>query len=289
MSFLGFANFYHLFIYGYSEITVPLMWLTWIDIPWDFSNDCQKPFNKLKKAFITALVLTHWILDTPIMVETNTSDYALAAVLSIHTLDSDYHLVAFHSRMLKGAKTNYNVHDKELMAIYNAFKCWRHNLKGAGTPIDVITDHNLQYFLMTRVLSQWQAWCSEYLSQFNMVICFQPGKLGTKPDMLTRCWDIYPKEGSRDYGSINPQNLQLVFTNEQLALSLCASTLWLPALQGSLIMDTKRLQADIISSLQSDPMALAHLSNKANPQWTTSPDGLHQQDDCIYVLDSGAL
>ena len=94
------------------------------------------------------------------------------------------------------------------MAIYNAFKHWRHYLEGAGTPIDVVTNHqNLQYFLTTKVLSRRQAWCLEYLSQFNMVVCFGPGKLGTKPDTLTHRWDVYPKEGSSDYASINPQNL----------------------------------------------------------------------------------
>ena len=77
----------------------------------------------------------------PIMVETDASDYALAAVLSIQTPDGDYHPVAFHSRIFKDAKTNYNVHDKELTAIYDAFKCWRHYLEGAGTPIDIVTDH----------------------------------------------------------------------------------------------------------------------------------------------------
>ena len=59
------------------------------------------------------------IPDTPIMVETDASDYTLVAVLSIRTPDSDYHLVAFHSQMFK-----YNIHDKELMAIYDAFKWW---------------------------------------------------------------------------------------------------------------------------------------------------------------------
>ena len=92
-----------------------------------------------------------------------------------------------------------------------------------------------------------------------------------------------------DYASVNPLNLRPVFTNEQLALSLRASTLWLPALQGSLIMDTERLQADIVSSLQSDPTALAHLSNQTDPQWITSPDRLLWQDDHIYVPDFGML
>ena len=57
------------------------------------------------------------------MVETDASDYALAAVLSIRTPDSDYHPVAFHSQMFKDTKMNYDVHNKELTAIYDAFKC----------------------------------------------------------------------------------------------------------------------------------------------------------------------
>src|SRR5882724_4986796 len=84
-SFLGFANFYHRFIYGYSEITVLLMRLTCKGTPWHFSDECQSTFEALKKAFTTALVLTHWILDTQITVETDASDYALATVFSIMT------------------------------------------------------------------------------------------------------------------------------------------------------------------------------------------------------------
>ena len=166
--------------------------------------------------------------------------------------------------MFKDAEVNYDVHNKELTAIYDAFKWWQHYLERAGTPIDVVTNHqNLQYFLTTKVLTRRQAWCSEFLSQFNMVIRFRPGKLSTKPNALTCRWDVYPKEGSSNYTSINPQNLQPIFTDEQLALSLRATTFWLPALRGSLIMDTERLQADIVSSLQLDPMALEHLSDEA--------------------------
>ena len=122
-----------------------------------------------------------------------------------------------------------------------------------------------------------------------MVICFWPRKLRTKPDALTHHWDVYPKEGSSDYASINPQNLWPISTDKQLASSLRATTFWLPALCGSLIMDTERLQADIVSSLQLDPTAPEHLSNEAESRWTTSPDRLLQLDDCIYVPDLGTL
>jgi len=40
-SLLGFANFYCRFIFNYSNIVVPLTWLTWKDAPWDFSDVCQ--------------------------------------------------------------------------------------------------------------------------------------------------------------------------------------------------------------------------------------------------------
>ena len=82
-SFLSFANFYCCFIYGYSEITIPLMHLTHKGAPWHFYNECHSAFEALKKAFTTAPVLTHWIPDTQITVKADTSDYALATVLLI--------------------------------------------------------------------------------------------------------------------------------------------------------------------------------------------------------------
>ena len=123
-SFLGFANFYRRFIYGYSRITIPLMRLTRKGIPWHFTDECRSAFNALKKAFTSALVLTHWMPDVPITVETDASDYALVAVLSVATPSGKLHPVAFHSRTFHAPERNYDVHDKELLAIYEAFKRW---------------------------------------------------------------------------------------------------------------------------------------------------------------------
>jgi len=74
---------------------------------------------------------------------------------------------------------------------------------------------------------------------FNLIIRFHPGKLGTKPHALTRQWDVYLKEGNSNYATVNPQNYWPVFMTEQLALSLRATALAIPALRGSLIMDTE--------------------------------------------------
>jgi len=149
-SFLGFANFYRRFIHEYSDIVVPLTRLTRKDLKWNFSDACRDAFNKLKTAFQSAPVLTHWIPDTPITVETDASDYAIAAILSITLSNGEIHPVAFHSRTLSAPELNYDTHDKELLAIFEAFQKWRHYLEGSGSPVDVVTDHkNLEYFATT--------------------------------------------------------------------------------------------------------------------------------------------
>ncbi|KAL7281605.1 hypothetical protein ACG7TL_004922 [Trametes sanguinea] len=220
-AFLDFANFYRRFIPNYSEIVLPLTRLTRKSVLWDFNEDCRNAFNTLKKAFTTAPVLHHWEPDRPLTIETDASDYAIAGILSITSDSGELHPVAFHSRTLSGAELNYDTHDKELLAIFECFKTWRHYLEGSATPIDVVTDHkNLEYFATTKILTRRQARWSEFLSQFNFVIRFRPRKLGAKPDALTRRWDIYPKEGGSDYSVVNPHNYRPIFTQEQLASSL---------------------------------------------------------------------
>jgi len=186
-SFLGFANFYRRFIFNSLDIVVPLTRLTRKDAPWNFSEDCRCSFSALKHAFTTAPILTHFIPDTPIIVETDASNYAVAGILSITCADGEIRPVAYYSQTLTALELNYDTHDKEPLAIFEAFQNWRHYLEGSTSPIDVVTDHkNLEYFSTSKVLSHRQARWSEFLSQFNLVIRFRPGKLGAKPDALTR-------------------------------------------------------------------------------------------------------
>ena len=94
------------------------------------------------------------------------SDYALGAILStIDPSDNQVHPIAFYSQTFMSLELNYDVHDKELLAIFEAFKSWCHYLEGTPTPIDIVTDHkNLEYFSTTKVLTQRQARWSEFLS-----------------------------------------------------------------------------------------------------------------------------
>jgi hypothetical protein len=289
-SFLGFANFYRRFIRNYSDLTVPLTRLTRKNIPWNFDTKARDAFESLKKAFTSAPVLVHWNPDSKLIVETDASDYALAAILSLYTPDGELHPVAFHSRSFSSAELNYDVHDKELLAIYEAFRHWRQYLEGSGDPVDVFTDHkNLEYFSTTKLLTRRQVRWSEYLAQFNLVIRYRPGKLGTKPDALTRRWDVYLKEGNSDYATINPQNLRPLFTTKQLNASVRASALIGPALRGAAIMDIDSLHQDIRSALPNDPVSALHLPVPSDSRWSLSPEGLLLRNNRIYVPNTADL
>ena len=80
-SFLGFVNFYCHFIWNYSNICVPLTCLTHKTAIWNWSAACDEAFELLKKAFTTVPILSSWLLDTPLLIKSNTSDYALTAIL----------------------------------------------------------------------------------------------------------------------------------------------------------------------------------------------------------------
>ena len=110
------------------------------------------------------------------------------------------------------AEINYDIYDKELLAIYEAFRQWRPYLEGAVNTTLVVSDHNnLQYFTTTKQLSWRQVRWSEYLSSFHFVIKYRPGRLGTKPDALTRRSDVYPKGEDGAAAQSEPQNFHSFF------------------------------------------------------------------------------
>ena len=233
----------------------------------------------------------------PPIVETDASDYAVAGIFSVRTDNGEIHPVAFFSRTLSRAELNYDTHDKELLAIFEAFKTWRHYLESPHHAIDVITNHkNLEYFSSTKVLTRRQARWSEYLSAFNMVIRFRPGKLGEKPDSLTRRADFYLKKGDRDFTLANPQNLRPIFTQEQLATSLRTTRLRDVASDAAAlvdasipILDISALVDDIKAGCSVDPIANKELDRclrgSPSPRFSLSTTGLLLFDRRVYVPD----
>ena len=195
-SFLGFANFYRRFIRDFSRVVAPLNDLTKKGVHFKWNEERQAAFDTLKTAFTSAPILQHFDYEKPIVLETDSSDFVSAGVLSQEDASGFLRPVAFFSKKLSPAECNYEIYDKELLAIIRCFEEWRPELEGAASPIQIITDHrNLEYFMSTRNLNRRQARWSEYLSRFQFHILYRPGKLGAKPDSLTRRSQDLPRPG----------------------------------------------------------------------------------------------
>jgi len=106
------------------DIVILLTHLTQKDILWKFDSSCHDAFNSLKKAFTSASILTYYISNVQLIMETDASDYALTAILSIVNEKNEVYLVTFHSHTFTKIELNYNTHDKKLLAIFKAFKIW---------------------------------------------------------------------------------------------------------------------------------------------------------------------
>src|SRR5258705_404174 len=179
-------------------------------------------------------------------VETDASDHAIAGILSVTTQDNKIQPIAFFSCFLQGVEKNYNTHDKELLAMFEAFKNWRHFLEGSGEVIDTVTDHkNLEYFTTSKKLSCRQARWAEFLAQFNMRVRFRPGRLGSKPDTLTCRWDLYMDGDGQEPAATN---VHPIFDSEHLAEDLvlaCTGTVEEPMAAAGITMDSEAINGDI--------------------------------------------
>ena len=186
-AFLGFCNFYRRFIRDFGKISRPLHQLSRKNKPFQWDEECQRAFERLKEKITTAPVLRHYDPSRTAYVEADSSDKVIGGLLSQKDDDGHLHPVAFFSKNLDPAQCNYDIYDKELLAIIKAFESWEVELKGTDLPIQVLTDHrNLEYFRESRKLTPRQVRWLERLSQFNFVITYRPGKQNLKADALTR-------------------------------------------------------------------------------------------------------
>ncbi|KAK3514954.1 hypothetical protein QTP86_005046, partial [Hemibagrus guttatus] len=97
------------------------------------------------------------------------------------------HPCAFYSRKLTTAKANYDVGNRELLAIKVALEEWRHWLEGARHPFQVLTDHrNLEYLRGAKRLNPRQARWALFFTQFRFMVTYRPGSKNGKADALSR-------------------------------------------------------------------------------------------------------
>jgi hypothetical protein len=155
--FLGFVNFYRQFMKNFSGVARPITDLTrnkGLDFHWGPLQTVV--FQQLKDAFTFTPILKHFDPTLEVIIEMDASNFAIGCILS-QKHNGQLHPVAFHLRKMEPAEKNYDIHDKELLAVVEAFKHWRPYCHGARFPILVFTDHqSLRYFTTSKVLNQRQ-------------------------------------------------------------------------------------------------------------------------------------
>ena len=141
-SFLGLANYYWRFIKDYSKMASPLSDLLKKDKHWEWSDDSQEAFQKIKHVVTSESVLRLPDFKLSFEVHINVSDRAIGGVLV-----QEGHPIAFESRKMKETGQRYSTHKKKMTAFVHCLKIWKHYL--LGTKFMVVTDNVANTYFKT--------------------------------------------------------------------------------------------------------------------------------------------
>lgn len=198
-AFLGLCNFYKRFCKNYSDYTMGLRHLLRKTTKWEWGEKEEQCFHTIKEKFIESVVLVHPDLHKEFRLDTDSSYYAIGAVLYQEMEKGDIGVVAFLSRSLHGPELNYTTTEKELLAIVYALQ--RSRIYLLGNKITVRTDHKALTFLkhcrfMNDRMLRWQL----FIQQFDVTIEHVKGTQNTVADILSR----YPPDSKGDGQKENP-------------------------------------------------------------------------------------
>ena len=152
-------------------------------------EDKQWAFNELKKCITSSPILHFTDNSKAVCIKADSLDFATGAVLLQQSSDDlKWDPVTFYSKSLNAVEQNYEIHDKEMLAVMRSLEEWRHFLEGVKHQVKIWMDHkNLEYFMTAKKLNHRQAQWSLYLSRFDFVMHHQPGKSMGKCDALSQC------------------------------------------------------------------------------------------------------
>jgi transposase InsO family protein len=188
-AFIGFVNFNRQFIQNFSKIAIPLTELTKKENAFKWTDKADEAFRALKEACISPPVLVAFRSGEPLRMETDASDLAMG-MCAKQERDGKWHPVAYHSKKFTSAEENYDVHDKELLAVVVSLEHWRIYAESCSDLV-ILSDHkNLVNFTTTKTLNRRQVRWAELLGQYKFKIVYTPGKDNGRADALSRRSDI---------------------------------------------------------------------------------------------------
>ena len=208
-AFLGLCGYYRKFVYSFSEIAKPLYKLTEKKTPFVWSDECSVAFEMLKDKLVQSPILAHPDFTKPFILDVDASEKCIGAVLSQETEDGEC-VIAYGSRTLTQSERRYCVTRKELLALVNFVKFFRHYLY--GKKFHVRTDHGSLRWLMNFKNPEGQVarWI-EFLSAFHMDIEHRPGRSHGNADGVSR---IPCRQCGKNEDNEEDQKLYQVSQNE---------------------------------------------------------------------------
>ena len=188
-SFLGLAGFYRRFVKDFSKIALPMTELTHDKAPWQWGETQQKAFDQLKAALCSAPVLILPDPSKPFVLHCDSCKFAIGA-----TLQQDHgnglQPVAYRSKKLSKAERNYDVREREFMAILDACSHWRHYLH-SDEPFLLKSDHSslVHYMTMPNLTGRLARWVLK-MQDFHCKLEYIPGPQNVVADALSRRPDL---------------------------------------------------------------------------------------------------
>lgn len=214
---LGILGYQRPFIRGYAALAKPLTELTKKNVPFVWKEEHTKALDQLIQRVTTAPVLACPDPDRQFFLEVDASSFALGAVLFQKESSGKRRDVAYFSKALTATERNYDIWDREFLAIVVAFRTWRHLLAGTQEPVQVLTDHaNLQYYRHPQKINRRVARYINFLEDFNYQLKHIPG-VNNRADALSRRPDY--DDGTGDNDQI------IALPNELFAKAIAAITL----------------------------------------------------------------
>jgi len=183
-SFLGFTSYYRKFIKGFSSLAKPLYALTENKNKFIWKDECEKAFEKLKDVLSSSPILSFPKEEGEFILDTDASCIGIGAVLS-QKQEGKERVIAYYSRILNKPERNYCVTRRELLAIVDSFKFFRHYL--LGRKFLVRSDHiSLKWLMSFRELEGQLARWLERLQQFDFDVIHRKGLSHKNADGLSR-------------------------------------------------------------------------------------------------------
>ena len=283
-SFIGLTTFYREFVRNFSKICAPLSDLTKKGVKWEWTLAAQQAFDELKAQMQTTPVLAVPNPDWPFTVTTDSSDFAVGAVLAQTDPGTNKtRPVCFMSKKLSDAERRWPTHEQELFAIVRALTTWRHYLLGAQ--FKVYTDHrSLQYLFTQPNLSARQIRWIELFADFDIgnKIHYQEGKSNVVADALSRRHDMKPD-------SSEPRDVEARAKRDRMMKQLMLQNYEL----NSAISATEPSVIDAIRAAYDDDPVIgrdAPIAKKVRElNKLTRKDELWFKQDRIYVPDVSSI